>query len=141
MNLSASGSVPSSAQTSRSRRQRQRAALSRFGDQPPGAGPRTVADANRFEDQAAERIARHLGDLLGLLAATTRDTVKMRLRIETGRARTRSSVELVASVTDPNLFADPDPVPAVKELMGAGALASTPTTQLVQDPTDIPDPA
>jgi len=27
------------------------------------------------------------------------------------------------------------------ELVASGELASTPTTQLVQDPTDIPDPA
>lgn len=48
---------------------------------------------------AAEGSPRQLGDLLGRLATTTRDTVKMRLRIETGRARTRSSVKLVTSVT------------------------------------------
>ena len=48
---------------------------------------------------AVEGSPRQLGDLLGRLAATTRDTVKMRLRIETGRARTRSSVKLVTSVT------------------------------------------
>lgn len=48
---------------------------------------------------AAEGSPRQLGDLLGRLAATTRDTVKMRLRIETGRARVRSSVQLVTTVT------------------------------------------
>jgi Flp pilus assembly protein TadB len=48
---------------------------------------------------AAEGSPRQLGELLGRLAATTRDTVKMRLRIETGRVRTRSSVKLVTSVT------------------------------------------
>jgi catechol 2,3-dioxygenase-like lactoylglutathione lyase family enzyme len=42
---------------------------------------------------------------------------------------------------DESLFADRNPVPAVSELMATGALSSTPTTQLVQDPTDIPDPA
>jgi catechol 2,3-dioxygenase-like lactoylglutathione lyase family enzyme len=42
---------------------------------------------------------------------------------------------------DDSLFADPDPVPAVGELMANGGLTSMPTTQLVQDPTDIPDPA
>ena len=46
-----------------------------------------------------------------------------------------------ADYGDDGLFADPDPVPAVRELMATGALDSTPTTQLVQDPTDIPDPA
>jgi catechol 2,3-dioxygenase-like lactoylglutathione lyase family enzyme len=42
---------------------------------------------------------------------------------------------------DEALFADPDPVPAFRELVETGALASTPATRLVQDPTDIPDPA
>jgi catechol 2,3-dioxygenase-like lactoylglutathione lyase family enzyme len=42
---------------------------------------------------------------------------------------------------DRNLFGDRDPVPAVRELAEAGRLASTPATRLVQDPTDIPDPA
>ncbi len=46
-----------------------------------------------------------------------------------------------ADYRDDGLFADSDPVPAVRELMATGALDSTPTTQLVQDPTDIPDPA
>ena len=32
---------------------------------------------------------------------------------------------------DPQLFADPDPVPAVRELSDAGALSTTPTTKLV----------
>jgi catechol 2,3-dioxygenase-like lactoylglutathione lyase family enzyme len=45
--------------------------------------------------------------------------------------------------TDPALFADADPVPAVRELADAGVLASTPTTTLVgdDDPAAIPDPA
>ncbi|MBI2706503.1 MAG: VOC family protein [Actinobacteria bacterium] len=42
---------------------------------------------------------------------------------------------------DRGLFADHDPVPAVRELMEGGELASTPATLLVQDPTDIADPA
>src|SRR5262245_11945118 len=42
---------------------------------------------------------------------------------------------------DDRLFADADPVPAVAEI-AAGGLASTGTpTTLVQEPTDIPDPA
>jgi tight adherence protein B len=48
---------------------------------------------------AAEGSPRQLGDLLSRLAVTTRDTVKMRLRVETGRARTRSSVAVVTTVT------------------------------------------
>jgi catechol 2,3-dioxygenase-like lactoylglutathione lyase family enzyme len=39
------------------------------------------------------------------------------------------------------VFADPDPVPAARELFESGNLTTTPTTHLVQDPTDIPDPA
>jgi catechol 2,3-dioxygenase-like lactoylglutathione lyase family enzyme len=46
-----------------------------------------------------------------------------------------------ADYGDRRLFADPDPVPAVRELAATGRVASTPTTQLVQAPTDIPDPA
>jgi catechol 2,3-dioxygenase-like lactoylglutathione lyase family enzyme len=42
---------------------------------------------------------------------------------------------------DPDLFGDPDPVPAVRELIASGRVRDTPTTSLVQDPTDIPDPA
>jgi hypothetical protein len=42
---------------------------------------------------------------------------------------------------DDSLFADADPVPAVRELLETGELAHTPSTRLVQDPTDIPDPA
>lgn len=42
---------------------------------------------------------------------------------------------------DPELFGDPDPVPAVRELAASGALSSTPRTVLVDGPTDIVDPA
>ena len=48
---------------------------------------------------AAEGSPRQLGELLGRLAGTTRDTVKMRLRVDTSRARTRSSVKLVTTIT------------------------------------------
>lgn len=48
---------------------------------------------------AAEGSPRQLGDLLGRLAATTRETVKMRLRVEAGRARSRSSVTVVTTIT------------------------------------------
>lgn len=48
---------------------------------------------------ASEGSPRQLGELLGRLSMTTRDTVRMRLRVETGRARTRSSVKVVTSVT------------------------------------------
>jgi catechol 2,3-dioxygenase-like lactoylglutathione lyase family enzyme len=46
-----------------------------------------------------------------------------------------------ADYGDRDLFADLDPVPAVRELMETGRVGDTPTTSLVQDPTDIPDPA
>jgi hypothetical protein len=46
-----------------------------------------------------------------------------------------------ADYTDRDLFGDPDPVPAVRELAESGRIRDTPTTSLVQDPTDIPDPA
>jgi catechol 2,3-dioxygenase-like lactoylglutathione lyase family enzyme len=46
-----------------------------------------------------------------------------------------------ADYGDRQLFADPDPVPAVRELAQAGRIGATPVTALVQDPTDIPDPA
>jgi catechol 2,3-dioxygenase-like lactoylglutathione lyase family enzyme len=42
---------------------------------------------------------------------------------------------------DGQLFSDPDPVSAVAELGSTGRLVSVPTTHLVNDPTDIVDPA
>ena len=46
-----------------------------------------------------------------------------------------------ADYGDGELFSDPDPVPAVAELRASGELVSIPATHLVQDPTDIADPA
>jgi tight adherence protein B len=48
---------------------------------------------------AAEKQARQLAELLGELAAETREQVSMRLRVEAGRARTRTSVRLIIGVT------------------------------------------
>lgn len=48
---------------------------------------------------ASEGSPRQLGDLLSRLASSCRDTVRMRLRVEAGRARTRSSVKVVTSIT------------------------------------------
>jgi catechol 2,3-dioxygenase-like lactoylglutathione lyase family enzyme len=45
-----------------------------------------------------------------------------------------------ADYGDGELFSDPDPVGSVAELYATGELTSTPTTHLVQDATDIPDP-
>jgi Flp pilus assembly protein TadB len=48
---------------------------------------------------AAEHQARQLGELLGSLAATAREQAAMRMRVETGRARTRSSVRVIVATT------------------------------------------
>jgi len=48
---------------------------------------------------AAEHQARRLGDLLGTLATAAREQATMRLRVEAGRARTRTSVKVVVGVT------------------------------------------
>lgn len=48
---------------------------------------------------AAEHRARHLSDLLGSLAAAARDQASMRLRVEAGRARTRTSVRVIVGTT------------------------------------------
>jgi catechol 2,3-dioxygenase-like lactoylglutathione lyase family enzyme len=42
--------------------------------------------------------------------------------------------------TDSMLFGDPDPVPSVRELIENGDVSSTPTTHLVNEPSDIADP-
>ena len=48
---------------------------------------------------AAEHQASRLGELLGSLAQAARDQATMRLRVEAGRARSRTSVKVVVSVT------------------------------------------
>lgn len=48
---------------------------------------------------ASEKQARQLAELLGELAAETREQVSMRLRVEAGRARTRTSVRMIIGVT------------------------------------------
>ena len=48
---------------------------------------------------AAERHARHLAELLGELAAEARDQASMRMRVEAGRARTRTSVRVIVLTT------------------------------------------
>lgn len=48
---------------------------------------------------ASERQARQLGTLLGTLAQAARDDATMRLRVEAGRARTRTSVRVVVIST------------------------------------------
>ncbi|WP_216211057.1 type II secretion system F family protein [Amycolatopsis aidingensis] len=48
---------------------------------------------------AAEHQARQLGELLGSLASTARGQAAMRMRVETGRARTRTSVRVIVATT------------------------------------------
>jgi Flp pilus assembly protein TadB len=48
---------------------------------------------------AVERQARQLGDLLGSLARSAREQASMRMRVEAGRARTRTSVRVVVGTT------------------------------------------
>lgn len=52
---------------------------------------------------AAEQQARQLAELLGQLATAARAQVAMRLRVEAGRARTRTSVRVIVATT--SLFA------------------------------------
>lgn len=48
---------------------------------------------------AAEQQARHLADLLGSLAHAAREQASMRMRVEAGRARTRTSVRVIVGTT------------------------------------------
>ena len=48
---------------------------------------------------AAEHQAQRLGELLGSLAQAARDQATMRLRVEAGRVRTRTSVKVIVGVT------------------------------------------
>ncbi|MCE7009941.1 type II secretion system F family protein [Kibdelosporangium philippinense] len=49
--------------------------------------------------KAAEQQAKQLSELLGALARTARDQASMRLRVEVGRARTRTSVRMIVGTT------------------------------------------
>ncbi|MCP2243319.1 type II secretion system F family protein [Lentzea aerocolonigenes] len=49
--------------------------------------------------KASEQQARQLGELLGALAQTAREQVSMRMRVEAGRARTRTSVRVIVGTT------------------------------------------
>jgi tight adherence protein B len=84
------------------------ARLGRDSREPLGVALRRFADA--LADPAAELVvgalilaaeqrAQQLGELLGALATSTREEVAMRLRIETQRARTRTSARLVVVFT------------------------------------------
>lgn len=52
---------------------------------------------------AADKSPKRLGDLLGRLARSAREDVNMRLRVESGRSRTRTSVKVITVFT--TLFA------------------------------------
>jgi tight adherence protein B len=74
---------------------------------------------------AAEHQAQRLGELLGSLAAAARDQATMRLRVEAGRARTRTSVRVIVGATGALVLG--------LALLNRGYLApyDTPTGQLV----------
>jgi tight adherence protein B len=72
------------------------AALRGFADEVADPVVDTVAAALVM---AAERQARKLADLLGSLATATREQVAMRLRIDAGRARVRTSVRVITATT------------------------------------------
>jgi tight adherence protein B len=77
-------------------RERLGVALRRFADElaDPSAD-RVVVSLILASEQRAQR----LGELLGALAASTREEVAMRLRVETQRARTRTSSRLLVVFT------------------------------------------
>jgi tight adherence protein B len=54
---------------------------------------------------AADHQAQRLGELLGSLAAAARDQATMRLRVEAGRARTRTSVKVIVGTTSAMVLA------------------------------------
>ncbi len=72
------------------------ASLRAFADEVADPVVDTVAAALVM---AAERHARKLADLLGSLATATREQIAMRLRIDAGRARVRTSVRVITATT------------------------------------------
>ena len=59
-----------------------------------------LADVGWWENNlAADKSPKRLGDLLGRLAHSAREEVNMRLRIDAGRARTRTSVKVITVAT------------------------------------------
>lgn len=72
------------------------ASLRAFADEAADPVVDTVATALVM---AAERQARRLADLLGSLAEATREQVAMRLRIDAGRTRVRTSVRVITTTT------------------------------------------
>lgn len=70
--------------------------LSRFADAVGDAAADLVVAALLL---AAQHQTRRLADLLGTLAAAAREEASMRLRIQAGRARTRTSVRVILAAT------------------------------------------
>lgn len=73
-------------------------------------GPALRAFADELSDPTADLVVAalllagehqtgRLGELLGTLAASARDQATMRLRVEAGRARTRTSVKVIVGIT------------------------------------------
>ncbi len=77
-------------------RERLAAALAAFADEVADPTCDLVVTALI---QASRRQARRLGELLGALAHAARDEATMRLRVEAGRARVRTSARVVVAVT------------------------------------------
>ncbi|MGW7514141.1 type II secretion system F family protein [Streptomyces sp. NPDC054796] len=81
---------------------------------------------------AAQYEARHLGPLLGELAATARAQVQMRQRVEAGRARMRTTVRVVVATTltfagglmvlNPDFLSPYDSAVGQLMLLGIGAI-------------------
>jgi hypothetical protein len=71
------------------------AALSRFADEMDDAIADTVVTALQIADQ---RAVSDLGAMLAAVAASTRDTVAMQLRINAARARTYRTAQLIAII-------------------------------------------
>jgi tight adherence protein B len=90
--------------------QREVLALAARLDSREPLGPALRAFADQLDDPSADLVivslvlaveqrARHLVDLLGVLATATREEVTMRLRVETARARVRTSARIISLIT------------------------------------------
>jgi tight adherence protein B len=105
-------------------RERLAPALRAFADEIDDASGDLVVAALIL---AADKSPKRLGDLLGRLATSARAEITMRMRIEAGRARTRTSVKVVTIATA--VFAtflvlfNSDYLDAYDSVVGQGVLA------------------
>jgi tight adherence protein B len=105
-------------------RERLAPALRAFADEIDDASGDLVVAALIL---AADKSPKRLGDLLGRLATSARAEITMRMRIESGRARTRTSVKVVTIATA--VFAtflvlfNSDYLDAYDSVLGQGVLA------------------